>query len=218
MANIKDYLNARIEEYYPDSPLVPGRVAGIRYTCHSDPVKGVEMVRDAVTGRAFSLTSEQARSMFASKDEFRRFAIRQLSEPVSREAHEQVLRDLEMLKRRFESLFKIPADKVSPPKIENSPEHPEQWRIRIKVEAFEVETTIGELAAAKANPSAAFTWVDRIRAVPGGTATSAQKMQEGLERAQHEIMRTILTKGVVESAQDSAALDESHVLKEPRHD
>jgi hypothetical protein len=67
-----------------------------------------------------------------------------------------VKNELADLRKRFESLFRVPAHTQTD--AEQLPGTPEQWRIRIHVPAFTVETTMGTLAAARGKPAVALTW------------------------------------------------------------
>ena len=183
-----------------------------RFTVTADPTSDAYTVYDSATARKVRISSAEVRqhtkhSAMTDLEAARELGAHQLTAPIPVEAHAAVVRELEDLKRRFESLFHIPADKVGAPKIEAAPEHPGQWKIRVRVEAFEVETTIGELSAARANPGAALTWWMRVRdAVPHDTIKRAMALVE------QEIAVNVLTRGVAEDAQpntDSEKKEES---------
>jgi hypothetical protein len=95
---------------------------------------------------------------------------------------EQELADL---RRRFESLFRVPAVGMRT-EIDQPPESPEQWRVRVHVPAFTVETTMGALTAAKGAPGMAMTW--------GGQSTlSPGLLQTALDNAKAHIVTHIVT-------------------------
>lgn len=79
---------------------------------------------------------------------------------INKELHDKLDRaeqELSDLRRRFETLFRVPAVGMRT-EMDQPPENPEQWRVRIHVPAFTVETTMGALTAAKGAPGAAMTW------------------------------------------------------------
>lgn len=113
------------------------------------------------------------------------------------ELAEQELSDL---RRRFESLFRVPAVGMRT-EMDQPSENPEQWRVRIHVPAFTVETTMGALTAAKGAPGLAMTWGH-------GMSYHAKIMEQAMERAGAIISSHIVTGDhPIESAEPNTPIE-----------
>jgi hypothetical protein len=99
------------------------------------------------------------------------------------EAAEQ---ELAALKAKFESLFSVPAEVVST-QVSADPSTPGQWRIRLHVEAFTVETTMGAVTAARAKPGMALGW--------GDTLDKMTAMQRVAQASQFQIIANHIISG-----------------------
>lgn len=126
----------------------------------------VQNERDRLTRPTFSILDMEAQT-FASKVE------------------------VENLRMRFKSLFSVPADAVEPMEVATEAG---QIRIRVRVREFTVETTMGLLAAAKANRGAALTWDRQIR---GYKERFGSSISAGVDAIQHAIQTRVLDAGEV---------------------
>lgn len=129
-------------------------IAGRRYGM--DITK--ETLRDAA---AYTKMSEHDAILHMIRQESERLSVPRFSQADMDARLDDAYRDLQDLKRRFQSLFGVPVDSVSPAEVTTEAG---QMKVRVHVAAFTVETTIGTLAAARTSKGAAITWDQKLQA------------------------------------------------------
>lgn len=113
----------------------------------------------------------------AFRDHIREVFLREQTS-ISLAAHTALQAKYESLRNLFNTLFNVDPDTVSPPVCGADPTAPGQWRIRVHVKAFAIETTVGALAVAKANPDAARSWAREARSIVDTGFASVERAVE----------------------------------------